>query len=101
MLNSVLSPTAPKGEKKPPHIKPVWCPRAGGSRKNWVSCRTLQRSIMSVVANSFVPTDFLVDGQVSELGTVHPLLTLSFLRTWILPLHVVVVEEEVVVIRNG
>ena len=30
-----------------------------------------------------------MDGQVSVLGTVHPLLTISFLRTWILPLHVV------------
>ena len=45
-------------------------------------------------------------GQVSGLGTVHPLLTLSFFSTWILPLHVVSfcvfdVEEEVVVIRNG
>ena len=38
-----------------------------------------------------------MDGQVSGLGTVHPLLTLGFFSTWILPLHV----EEVVVIRNG
>ena len=30
-----------------------------------------------------------MDGQVSGLGTVHPLLTLSFVGTWILPLHVV------------
>ena len=30
-----------------------------------------------------------MDGQVSWLGTVHPLLTLDFLSTWILPLHVV------------
>ena len=43
----------------------------------------------SVVASAFVPSDFLVDGQVSGLGTVHPLLTLSFISTWILPLHVV------------
>ena len=43
-----------------------------------------------------------MDGQVSGLGTVHPLLTLSFFSTWILPLHVVFnVEEEVVIIRNG
>ena len=39
--------------------------------------------------NSFVPSDFLVGGQVSGLGTVHPLLTLSFVSTWILLLHVV------------
>ena len=36
-----------------------------------------------------MPSNFLVDGQVSGLGTVHPLLTLSFFSTWILPLHVV------------
>ena len=56
-----------------------------------------------VVANSFVPSDFLVDGEVSGLGTVHPLLTLRIVSTWILPLHVVCfnVEEEFVVIRNG
>ena len=35
---------------------------------NWVSGRTFQPSIESVVANSFVPSDFLVDGQVSGLG---------------------------------
>ena len=51
--------------------------------------RTKTPSIESVVASSFVPSDFLVDGQVSGLGTVHPLLTLSFVSTWILPLHVV------------
>ena len=45
--------------------------------------------VMAVVASSFVPSDFLVDGQVSELGTVCPLLTLGFFSTWILPLHVV------------
>ena len=30
-----------------------------------------------------------MDGQVSGLGTVHPLLTFDFISTWILPLHVV------------
>ena len=29
-----------------------------------------------------------MDGQISGLGTVHPLPTLNFLSTWILPLHV-------------
>ena len=43
---------------------------------------------MSLFVPSFVPSDFLVDGQVSGLGTVHPILTLSFISTWILPLHV-------------
>ena len=67
MLNSDLSPAAPQGGRLPPQIKPV-------SRvpTNWVSGRTLQPSIESVVANSFVPSDFLVDGQVSGLGTARP-----------------------------
>ena len=30
-----------------------------------------------------------MEGQASGLGTVHPLLTLNFFSTWILPLHVV------------
>ena len=47
-----------------------------------------------------------MDGQVSGLGTVHPLLTLSFFSTWIRPLHAVSccvfnVEEDVIVICNG
>ena len=56
---------------------------------NWFSGRTLQPSIESIIVNSFVPSDFLVDGQVSGLGTVHHLLTFTFFSTWILPLHVV------------
>ena len=56
---------------------------------NWVSGRTLQPSIESIVASSFVQSDFLVDGQVIWLGTVHPLLTLNIISTWIRPLHVV------------
>ena len=35
MLKSDLSPAAPQGEGNPPQIKPVWCPRAGGSRQTW------------------------------------------------------------------
>ena len=30
-----------------------------------------------------------MDGQVSGLGTVHPILTLSFFSTWIFPIHLV------------
>ena len=30
-----------------------------------------------------------MDGQVSGLGTVHPLFSLNFFSTWILPLRVV------------
>ena len=30
-----------------------------------------------------------MDGQVCGLGTVHPLLTVNFFSTWILPLRVV------------
>ena len=89
MLNSDLSPAAPQGGREPAQIKPVWCPRAGGSRQTGSPAGNCNHSIESVVANSFVPSDFLVDGQVSGLGTVHRLLTLNFFSTWILPLHVV------------
>ena len=87
MLNSDLSPAAPKGERKPPTDKIRVVSTRRRVPTNWVSGRTLQPSIGSVVANSFVPSVFLVDGQVSGLGTVHPLLTLSFFSAWILPLH--------------
>ena len=93
MLNSDLSPAAPQGGRLPPTDKTrvMYTGTRGVWRvpTNWVSGRTLQPSIESVVANYFVPSDFLVDGEVSGLGTVHPLLTLSFVSTWILPLHVV------------
>ena len=89
MLNSDLSPAAPQRGRLPPTDKTRVVSTRRRVTTNWVSGRTLQPSIESVVANSFVPSDFLVDGQVSGLGTVHPLLTLSFVSTWILPLHVV------------
>ena len=89
MLNYDLSPAAPQGGRIPPTDKSRVVSTRRRVPTNWVSGRTLQPSIESVVANSFVPPDFLVDGQVSGLGTVHPLLTLSFVSTWILPHHVV------------
>ena len=89
MLNSDLSPAAPQGGRLPPTYKTRVVSTRRRVPTNWVSGRTLQLSIESVVANSFVPSDFLVDGQASGLGTVHPLLTLSFVSKWILPLHVV------------
>ena len=89
MLNSDLSPAAPQGGMKPPTGKTRVVFARRRVPTNWFSEGTLQPSIESVVINSFVPSDFLVDGQVSGLGTVHPLLTLNFLSTWILPLHVV------------
>ena len=89
MLNSDLSPAASQGGREllTEKIRVVTTRRRVPT--NWVSGRTLQPSIESVVANTFVPSDFLVDGQVSGLGTVHPLLTLCFFCTWILPLHLV------------
>ena len=89
MLNSDLSLAAPQGGREPPTDKTRVVSMRRWVPTNWVFGRTLQPSIESVVTNSFVPSDFLVDGQVSGLGTVHPLLTLSLLSTWILPLHVV------------
>ena len=89
MLNSDLSPVAPQGGREPPTDKSRVVSTRRPVQTNCVSGRTLQPSIESVVANSFVPSYFLVDVHVSGLGTVHPLLTLSFISTWILPLHVV------------
>ena len=88
MLNSGLSPAAPQGGKIPPQIKPVWCPRAGGSRQTGSPARHSNHPL-SRSSQTSVPPDFLVDGQVSGLGTVHPILNLSVFSTWILPLHVV------------
>ena len=102
MLLSDLSPAAPQGGRKPPTDKTRVVSTRRRVPTNWVSGRTLHPTIESVVANSFVPSDFLVDGKVSGLGTVHPLLTMNFISTWILPQHFVFnVEEEVIVIRNG
>ena len=89
MLNSDLSPAAPQGGREPLMDETRVVSTRRRVPTNRVSGRTLQQSIESVVANSFVPSDFLVDGQVSGLGTVHPLITLNFFSTWILPLYVV------------
>ena len=51
-----------------------------------VSGKMLQPFAEPVVANVSVSSDFLVEGQVSGLGTMHPLLILSFGSTWFLPL---------------
>ena len=89
MLNSYLSPAAPQGGREPPTDKTHVVSMCWWVPTNWVSCRTLQPSIESVFANPFVPSDLLVVGHVSVLGTVHPLLTSNVSSTWILPLHVV------------
>ena len=52
---------------------------------NWVSDRMLQPSTEPIIANFSVPSDFLVEGQVSGLETVQFLLTSNFFSTWILP----------------
>ena len=88
MLSSDLSQASPQGVREPPTDKTRMVSTRRQVPTNWVSGRTLQPSIESVVANSFVPSDFLVGGQVSGLGTMHPLPTFSFFGIWILPLHV-------------
>ena len=88
MLNSDLSTAAPQGGREPLTDKTRVVSTRMRVPTNWVSGRTMQPSIESVVANSFASSDFLVDGQVSGLGTVHPLLTLNFFSTWIHSLQV-------------
>ena len=89
MANSDLSHAAPQGGREPPQEKTSVVSTRRRVPTNRLSGRTLQPSIESVVANSFVPSDFLVDGHVGGLGNEHPLLTMNFVSTWILPLHVV------------
>ena len=81
MLSSDLSPAAPRGGMEPPTNKTRVVSTRRRVPTNLASGRTLQPSFESVVAKSFVPSDFLVDGQVSGLGTVHPLLILGFHST--------------------
>ena len=89
MLSYDLSPAASQGVREPPTDKARVVSTHRPVPTNWVSGRTLQTFIESVVAKTFVPSDFLVDDQVSGLGTVHPLLTLNFLSAWFFSLHVV------------
>ena len=89
MLNCDLSPAAPQGGRESPQEKPVWCPRAGGSRQTGSPAGHCNHPLSRSSQTLLLPSDFLVDGQVSGLGTVHPLLTINFFSTWILPLHVV------------
>ena len=89
MSNSGLFPAAPQRGREPPtdKIRVVYTRKRVPT--NWFSNRTLQPSSESVVANSLVQSNYLVGGLVSGLGTVYPLLTLSFFSTWILPIHFV------------
>ena len=68
MLNSDLSPAAPQGGREPPTDKTRVVSTRRRVHTSWVSVRTLQPSIESVVATSFVSSDFLVSG----LGKVPP-----------------------------
>ena len=72
ILNSDLSPAAPQGGREPLTEKTRVVSTRRRVPTNLFSGRTLQPSIESVVANSFVPSDFLVDGQVSGLGLCTP-----------------------------
>ena len=105
MSNSDLSPADPQGGMEPLTDKTRVASTHRLVATNWVSSRTLQPSIESVVASSFVPSNFLLDGQVSGLGLCTP-------SQFILPWHMdsssscyvmlcFNVEEEVVIIRNG
>ena len=89
MLNSDLPPAAPQGGRELTTDKTRVVSTRRRIPTNWFSGRTLQPSFESVVANSFVPSDFLVDDHVSGLETVHPLLTFSLFSTWILSLQLV------------
>ena len=102
MLNSDLPPAAPQGGKGTPTNKTRVVSTRMRVPTNWLSGRTLQPSIELVVAKSLVPSAFLVDGQISWLGTVQPFSFLTSLaHGFFLSCCVFNVEEEVVVLRNG
>ena len=61
----------------------------------WVAGRTLQSFTEAVIANFYVPSDFLVDCQIRCLIKMNPLLNLSFFSTSFYSF-----QEEDVVIRN-
>ena len=92
-----LSPAAPMGRWKAPTDKTRVVSMRRRVPTNWVSGRTLQTSTEPVIANLSVPSDFIVEGQVSGLRTMHPLIvevqvsglrtmhpliTLKFISTW-------------------
>ena len=80
MINSDLYPAAPQWGREPLTDKARVVSTHRRVPANLVSGRTLQPSI---VADSFVPSDFLADGQVSGLRTLHTILTSNFFGTWI------------------
>ena len=82
-----LSPEAHIGGREPTTDKTSVVSMHRWVLRICVSCWMLQPSTETVIANTSVPLDFLVDGQVIGLGTVHPLLTSNFFSTWLLLLE--------------
>ena len=80
MSNYDLFQSAPIGGKNPPTYKTLVSTRRL-VLKNWMLSRTLQPLTEPVIAHFSVPSELLVEGQVSGLGTVHPLLTLNVFST--------------------
>ena len=77
METSGLSPAAPIVGSKPSTNKTYSVFMRRWILTKRISCRMLQSSTEPVITNLFVPSDLLVEGHVSGLGTVHPLLTLN------------------------
>ena len=97
MSNSDLSPAAASGGWVPPTDKSRVVSTRRRVPTNWVSGRTLQP-----IATSFVPSDFLVDGQVSRLRLCTPFsLSASLAQEFFLFMVSFNVDEEIIVIRNG
>ena len=72
MLNSDIFLAAPQMGREPLADKTCVGSMSMLVPTNWVSGRALQPSIESVVANPFVPSDFLVDGQLVGWGLCTP-----------------------------
>ena len=86
MSKSGRSPAAPIWRREPhtDNTRVVYVRRR--VQKKWVSSRTLLPSTETAVANSLMPSDILVEGEISGLGTVHTILTVNFLCMQLIPL---------------
>ena len=82
MSNSDRSPAAPIREGNPPKDKTHVVSMHRWVQTNLVSGRILQPANDPVVTNILCHQISKVEGEVSGLGTVHPLLTLNFSSTW-------------------
>ena len=104
MSNSDHSPAAPQGGRDPPTEKPVWCPRADGSRQTGSPAghcsHPLSLSSQTLLCHrvSYWMVKLVGWGLCTPFSLLASLAHGFFL---FILCHVSNVEEEVIVIHNG